>query len=161
MAWRLPRREWEAGRGAANRRALNRRVRRGPAPGVLAYDSDEPVGWCAIAPREEYVALERSRVLAPVDDRSVWSVSCFFVARTHRRQGLGLVLLRAALAHARRHGARLVEGYPVEPKAGWADVFAWTGIISTFLEAGFVEVRRRSPGRPIVRRALRPPRPGR
>src|SRR5688572_10778890 len=125
------------------------------APGVLAYDGDEPVAWCAIAPREAYPRLERSRVMAPVDERPVWSVTCFFVARDHRRRGLTVALLRAAARFAAERGARIVEGYPIEPGARQPDAFVYTGLASAFLAAGFEEVARRSPTRPVMRRAVR------
>jgi GNAT superfamily N-acetyltransferase len=152
MAWRLPRSEWEAGKGEANRRSFRRIVRRGPPPGVLAYSGDTPIGWCAVAPRLEYVVLERSRVLRPLDDTPVWSVSCFFVQRGFRRRGVSVDLLRAAVDFVREQGGRVVEGYPVIPKKGsMPDTFAWTGLLRTFLEAGFVEMPRWSQSRPIVR----------
>jgi len=124
---------------------------------VLAYHDGRPIGWCAIAPREEYVALARSRVLKPVDDSSVWSVSCFFVARPYRRRGVTTQLLRGAVSYAASRGARLVEGYPTAPRGGLPDVFVWTGLPGSFEKAGFREVARRSPTRPIMRRTVRPP----
>ena len=156
MWWRLRRAEWTKGRGAGNRRALKRIVEGGEAPGIIAYFRGRPVGWCAIAPREKYAALERSRILRPVDDRPVWSVPCFYISRDHRRAGLTSKLLEAAVAHARRRGARIVEGYPVDPRAGrLADLFAFTGLASAFRKAGFTEVARRSVTRPIMRRRTR------
>ena len=145
------------GYGAANRRALRREVEGGSVPGLLAYAGREPVGWCALAPRETYGTLGRSRILKPVDDREVWSVVCFFIAKEHRGAGVGTALLKAAVDHARRQGARCLEGYPVEPKKGrMPEVFAFTGIASIFRRAGFREVARRSETRPIFRRNLRP-----
>lgn len=157
MAWRLPRAAYDRGKGARNKARLKALLRAGPPPGVLAFADGQAVGWCAIAPREAYPVLARSRVLSPVDDRPVWSVSCFFVARGFRRQGLARRLLEGAVSLAAAHGARLVEGYPVEPKSGAVpDVFAWTGLPGTFLAAGFREVARRSATRPIMRRGVRP-----
>lgn len=159
MVWRLPKREWlanKANSGAGNRRALKRIVDSGDAPGVLAYAGGEPIGWCAVAPRSVYVALERSRTLKPVDDRPVWSVSCLFIARAWRRQGVAAKLLDAAAKFARARGARIIEGYPVEPYSEkMPDVFAWTGLKSSFERAGFREVSRHAPARPILRRVLR------
>jgi GNAT superfamily N-acetyltransferase len=157
MAWRLPKREWEAGKGEPNRRALRRIVTKGPPPGLLAYKGGEAIGWCAVAPRQEYVVLERSRVLRPLDDIPVWSVSCLFVKRPYRRQGVSVALLRAAVAFVRKQGGTVIEGYPVQPKTGsMPDTFAWTGLLAAFLEAGFVEMPRWSPSRPIVRCAIGP-----
>jgi GNAT superfamily N-acetyltransferase len=151
---RLGSADFARGKGEGNKRALRRVVEAGERPGIIAYRGREPVGWCALAPRETYVRFERSRVLAPVDDRPVWSVVCFFVAREHRGQGITVQLLREAVRHAQQRGATLVEGYPVDPKSGKSpDAFVWTGLASAFRKAGFREVERRSPTRPIMRRA--------
>jgi len=151
MWWRLPRAEYEAGRGERNRRALRRIVASDTAPGVLAYAGKEPVGWCAVEPRSAYPRLARARTLKPVDDAPVWSITCFFVARRWRGKGVARALALAAVEHARSRGARLVEAYPVDPRGELADAFAYTGLASTFLRAGFREVARRSRTRPIVR----------
>ena len=153
MAWRLPPKEWKAGKGARNKRALKRLVSGHDAPGVLAYLGRTPVGWCAVAPRSAYSHLVRSRVLRPVDDQPVWSISCLFVLKPHRRQGLSVRLLEAAVALAAKGGARIVEGYPTQPYAqNVPDPFLWTGTVSAFRRAGFAEVTRRSTNRPIMRR---------
>jgi GNAT superfamily N-acetyltransferase len=124
---------------------------------VLAYAGAEPVGWCAVAPRQDYIALGRSRVLAPVDDQPVWSISCLFVARPYRRQGISVRLLKAAAQLARDRGASIVEGYPVEPyTANMPAPFAWTGLVAAFQQAGFKEVLRRSSARPIMRLKCKP-----
>ena len=158
MYWRLPRAGYEAGKGASNRRAFRRIVGSGHVPGVLAYADGQPVGWCAVGPRESFPTLERSRTLRPVDDRPVWSVTCFFIARPRRRQGLSVRLLDAAVAYARTQGATVVEGYPSVPRKGsrLADAFAWTGVVRTFERAGFREAARPSEARRIMRKALRP-----
>ncbi len=155
MFWRSPPREFKAGKGHGNRMAIRRLARSDRPPGILAYDGDTAVGWCAIAPREDYPALARSRILKPVDDRSVWSVSCFFIDKCYRRQGVSVSLLNAAVEFAESHGAKIVEGYPVEPtteKFYAAD--AWTGFARAFKRARFVECARRSPTRPIMRRVI-------
>jgi GNAT superfamily N-acetyltransferase len=160
MAWRLPRKEWEAGKGAGNRKRLRTLIRMNGRPGVIAYHGREPVGWCAVAPRRDYPALARSRVLKPVDDSPVWSVSCLFVLRPWRRQGLSAALLSAAAAHAASRGARIVEGYPVIPYSKEAPgAFLWTGTPGAFERAGFREVHRWSKARPIVRLEVRRPTP--
>jgi GNAT superfamily N-acetyltransferase len=152
---RLTRAEFRAGVGAPNKRALRRIVAAGEPPGVLAYVNGEPAGWCAVGPRAGYRRLEASRILQPVDERPVWSIVCFFVARPFRRQGLSVRLLDAAARHAASRGATLVEGYPTDARAKQADAFVWTGLASAFERAGFAEVARRSRTRPIMRRAVR------
>ena len=155
MWYRLPRSAWTMQKGEGNRRAFRKLVATGSPTGVLAYLDKEPVGWCAVAPRKDYVRLAGSRVLKPVDDRPVWSVSCFYVAKAHRRSGLTEQLLRAAVEYARKHGAKIVEGYPHDPPAGEVpDAFAYTGFFSAFRKAGFEEVVRRSERRPIMRREI-------
>jgi GNAT superfamily N-acetyltransferase len=153
MAWRLPPKVWNAQKGSRNRAALRRIVAKGPPPGMLAYDGVEPVGWCAIAPRESYLHLSRSRVLQPMDATPVWSVSCLFVRKEYRRRGVATALLRSAAQFAYRRGAPAVEGYPVIPYSdSMPAAFAWTGTVANFKAAGFHEVARNSAKRPIMRR---------
>lgn len=156
MFWRRPRKEFDAGKGAGNKSALRRIVNAGEKPGIIAYNGKEPIAWCAVAPRERYVALERSRILKPVDAQPVWSISCLFIMKSYRRKGVSSQLLRAAVAFAAKQGARVVEGYPVEPSMEkMPDPFLWHGIPSAFKAAGFKEVLRRSKSRPIMRFEIR------
>jgi GNAT superfamily N-acetyltransferase len=159
MLWRLSRKRFDAQKGAGNKRAMRALVREGCEPGLLAYRGERAIGWCALAPRADYPALERSRVLSPVDDHPCWSVACLFVHREFRGQGVATALLRAAAEHARERGAEILEGYPVEPRGSQRipPAFAWTGIPSAFRAAGFREVARRSPTRPIMRMRCRRP----
>ena len=152
MLWRLTRKEFEQQKGETNRQAMQAIVDSGDIPGLLAYSKKQPVAWCSVAPRERFPALERSRVLKKIDDEPVWSISCFFIHKDFRKQGLSVSLLEAAVDYVNNRGGRIVEGYPVEPKKGkTADVFAWTGLASFFIKAGFVECARRSESRPIMR----------
>jgi GNAT superfamily N-acetyltransferase len=139
----------------ANRAAMKSLVQGGAVPGLIGYRDGEPVGWVSLGPREEYRRLENSRVMAAVDAKHVWSIICFVVPSLHRRQGVARALLRGAIAHARRAGATLLEAYPIDPRRSDADAF-WFGTKSMYDAEGFVEVARRSPGRPVMRKALRP-----
>jgi len=152
MWWRLERARWDKQRGEKNRRALQKIVATEVPTGVLAYLGQEPVGWCAVAPREHYSRLARSRVLRPVDDQPVWSATCFFVRKEYRRSGLTRQLLQAAVQFAHKHGAKIIEGYPQGTRRGeMPDAFAYTGFASVFQQAGFEEVARRSATRPVMR----------
>ncbi|HKE57499.1 MAG TPA: GNAT family N-acetyltransferase [Pyrinomonadaceae bacterium] len=152
MFWRVPRKQFEAGKGAINKRGLRDLVIKGGKPGVIAYLGKEPIGWCAVAPRADYVGLERSKILSPVDAKLVWSISCLFVKRPYRRQGVSTYLIREAVKLAVSRGAAVVEGYPVEPAGNkMADPFLWHGVASAFKAAGFREVARRADTRPIMR----------
>lgn len=154
MWWRLSRPVWDKQRGKKNRAAFRKLVASGVPTGVLGYVKNAPVGWCAVAPRADYVRLERSRILKAVDDRQVWSVTCFFVAKQYRRKGMTEQLLKAAVEYAREQGAKTVEGYPKDAQSReLADAFAYTGFVSAFRSAGFKEVARRSETRPIMRRS--------
>lgn len=148
MWWRRSSSEYQANKGAGNKRAFRKIVEKGPVPGILAYDGDVAVGWCAVRPREEYPRLEKARTLNSIDGQPVWSVSCFFIRRGYRRKGLSVKLLHAVKKHVRASGGALIEGYPGASDA--PDTFSWTGRLPAFERAGFKVVAR--PGaRAIVR----------
>ena len=148
--------QFEKHKGSGNKRAFKKRVSAGQELGLIAYAGREPVGWCAFGPRERYVRLANSRILKPIDEQAVWSLVCFFVAKDFRRSGISVELVRAAARHAKKRGARILEGYPVEPKEETMPAaFAWTGLATAFRKAGFKEVLRRSETRPIMRKGLR------
>jgi GNAT superfamily N-acetyltransferase len=152
MWFRLTRAEFDQQKGEGNRLCMQEIVKAGEVPGLLAYHAGVPVAWCSVGRRENFPVLDRSRVLKRVDDQPVWSVVCFFIHKKYRRMGLSVELLRGAVEYAHSQGARIIEGYPVDPKRGKAaDVFAFTGLLGTFLAVGFVEVMRRSETRPIMR----------
>ena len=153
MLWRLPRKQFESQKGEVNRLSMQVIVHSGEVPGILAYNNKQAVGWCAVGPRSSYPALERSRILKPVDEQPCWSIACLFIHKAFRKQGISTALLDYASDYARSQGATIIEGYPVEPKTDkeMAPAFAWTGIAKAFIRAGFKEVKRRSPTRPIMR----------
>ena len=151
MYWRSHASDYNKLKGEGNKKAIRKIVKK-TSPGIIAYADGKPAGWCAVAPRSEYVRLEKSRVLKPVDEKPVWSIVCFFIQKEFRYKGLSKQLLKSAVDFALSNGARIVEGYPVESKGKKIpDVFAWTGFSRTFVKAGFKEVERRSEVRPIMR----------
>ena len=155
MYWRLTHAEFERRKGAGSKRALKSLVSKKRVPGVIAYAGRTAIGWCSFGPRAEFVRLERSRILKPVDDEPVWSIVCLFVVKDYRKQGVSRKLIEGAAENARRRGASCIEAYPVEPqKDPMPPVFAFTGIASAYRKAGFSEVARRSPTRPIMRLVL-------
>ena len=156
MWWRLSRSQFMKQRGEENKKALKNIVDSGNIPGIIAYLKEQPIGWCAISPREAYPSLERSRLLKRVDDKPVWSVVCFFVAKRFRHKGLTIRLLEAVVDYVRSNKGAILEGYPVESKSGkMPDPFVYTGVSSAFRKAGFCEVLRRSENRPIMRYVIR------
>jgi GNAT superfamily N-acetyltransferase len=142
----------------SNRDALYREVALASiAPGLLAYVDDQPVGWTRVGPRSDFPRVSANRALTRVltEDPGVWWVTCFAVDQRHRRAGIGLRLLQAAVEFAREHGAAAVEGHPVDVAAlraarvGGSAVF--TGTVAMFSAAGFTEVARTHPARPLMR----------
>ena len=152
MFWRLTRKEFERHKGEGNRKAMKAIVEAGKIPGILAFAQDRAVAWCSVAPREHFTALARSRILKPLDNLPVWSISCFFVEKNYRHKGLSTQMIKAAVDYVKKNGGSVVEAYPVEPKKDkMPDAFAWTGLASAFIKAGFRECARRSETRPIMR----------
>lgn len=152
MTWRLKKSEFDKQKGAGNKKAMKKMVSGGKEPGIIAYYQGTPVGWCAVAPRTEFIRLEGSRVLAPLDDQPVWSITCFFITKEFRRKGLSTELLKAVIAYCKKKKVKILEAYPAEPYADNVPAaFAWTGFPSAFLKAGFTEAVRRSKTRPIMR----------
>lgn len=155
MWWRQSRSQFNQNKGEPNRKAMHRIVQAGELPGLLAYQDGKPIGWVCVAPREQFVRLANSRVLAPVDDQPVWSVVCFFIARAERRSGLSAALLDAAAEYAFDQGATIVEGYPVRAYSSkMPDAFAYTGLEEIFERAGFKVAIQRGKSRAIWRRRL-------
>ena len=155
MWWRLTRARFECQHGEPNRLAMKAVVDSGVVPGIIGYAEGQPVAWCSVAPREDFGALNRSRILKPIDDQPVWSIVCFFVARSHRGEGAMDGLIRAAVRYAADHGALAVEAYPTVPRSGRVPpVSSYMGFPSVFEAAGFVEVASPSPARRIMRLRL-------
>ena len=138
--------------GTQNKAALREVVKRGPPPGLLAFDGDLAVGWCQLTPRDALPWLDREWRLARVDAEPVWSLSCFYVRKGYRKRGVTSALIAAALKAARRAKAPALEAYPVD--AEQTATTSFTGYASTFARAGFKTVARRVPPRPIMRHDL-------
>jgi GNAT superfamily N-acetyltransferase len=152
MSWRLRSADFEKNKGTLNKMAMKNLVEKKEQTGILAYYGKEPVGWCSFAPREIFVKLNKSKVLSPVDDEAVWSITCFFIKKEFRRKGLSSELLSAVIEYSRKKQVKILEGYPTVPYSkSIPAAFAWTGIPESFLKAGFTEVKRRSKSRPIMR----------
>ncbi|MCQ3939038.1 MAG: GNAT family N-acetyltransferase [Chloroflexi bacterium] len=155
MYWKLRGKAFDENKGEGNRQMQKSIVDAKIIPGLLAYSEGYPVGWVAVEPRSQYPKLAHSRVLKPIDDREVWSITCLFVEKKHRRKGVAVELIKAAVEHARNHGAQIVEGYPVDAKKNSPPPFVFTGTASAFKQAGFKEAARPSPSRLIFRYAVK------
>ena len=88
----------------------------------------------------------------------MWWITCFAVDSRHRRSGVGAALLRGAVEFARKNGATAVEGHPGDVaglKAARVSGSAlYTGTVAMFTAAGFTEVARTAPTRPVMRRDI-------
>lgn len=138
------------GSGSANQRqrdAMTKLARR-RAPGLLAFEGDEPVGWIAVAPRSELGRIEASRATPRVDDEDVWVIPCITVRKTARGRGIAVALIRAAVTYATENGAPAVEAYPRAGAMRTGDDNAYFGTEPLFRRAGFQIVREPLKNRP-------------
>jgi GNAT superfamily N-acetyltransferase len=146
MFWRLRRTDFSRQTDDEKKAALQAHTAGRLAPGVLAYVAGKAIGWCSVGPREDFVALEHSRILKRLDDQPVWSIVCFFVATPFRKKGVMAELLRGAVAYAKQNGAQVIESYPLDlqshqPAGQKLPGFnSYMGIASVFQAAGFVKV---------------------
>lgn len=154
MWYRMTNAEFKKSRVEGHKNGIQALVQSGAEPGLIAYADGIPAGWVTIAPREEYVRLETSKVMAPVDDAPVWSIPCFFIHRDFRRMGLMAKLIQVAVKHAQGKGAKIVEAYPYDGPDKLSAASAFMGLASTFRKLGFVEVARRAENHPVMRLIL-------
>jgi GNAT superfamily N-acetyltransferase len=155
MWWRSRRSESSPAR---NKAAFKKIVAKGPPPGLLAFDAGLAVGWCQLTPRSDLPTLDRSRMLTAVDDLPVWSLSCFYIRKGRRGQGIMTALIDAAIGVAERAGAPALEAYPWDTKEKKGASTVYTGLAKNFARAGFKTVARRAVHRPIMRYDLKPAR---
>jgi GNAT superfamily N-acetyltransferase len=153
MYWRIGNR-YRSQLPEVNKAAFHSLVQAGPPPGLLAFAGDLPVGWCQLTPRSDLPHLDRTWRLKRIDDLPVWSLSCLYVRKGYRRQGVSFALVAAAVEVARRAGAPALEAYPLD--AALTPSASGTGFVSTFKRAGFDVVARHVPPRPIVRYSFQP-----
>ncbi|WP_248147586.1 GNAT family N-acetyltransferase [Microbacterium aoyamense] len=154
--WTLTNAQFQAASQAEKRELLAGDLEAEVSPALIAYVDGEAAGWVRVSPRTIQQRIARTKMIKdatsePMDDPTVWAVSCFVVRKEHRGQGLNAKLLGAAIDHARAHGARVIEGYPVDAAVGkHPSNDLYHGALSTFVDAGFEEVARPKPDRPIV-----------
>lgn len=155
MTWRAERAVYDKQKGDGNRRAIRKLVDSGAPTGILAFHDGEPAGWISVAPREQFVYLARTRTLQPPDNKPVWSITCFFIAKPYRNRGLAAELVNAAAKWAKSQGCETLEGYPIVTRADEVPpVFAWTGLPKTFEKCGFTDCKVPSKSRLLVRKSL-------
>jgi ribosomal protein S18 acetylase RimI-like enzyme len=108
---------------------------------MLGYLGDDVVGWLGFSPKSLVPRLQNSRTLPRDEPESwptTWSVMCFTVRVGFRKRGIARALLHGAVGYAFEHGARVVEGYPVDSEGGRVPVnAAYVGTVDLFSSAGF------------------------
>lgn len=153
--WMLRNKDFQAATTDERRELLRGDLAATPASALIAYVDGIAAGWVKVSPRPDQPRLAATRAFQqspePFDDESVWAITCFVVRKEFRGHGLARRLLDAAVEHARSHGARLIEGYPVDTDAGkTSSNDLYHGALSSFEDAGFIEVARPGARRPIV-----------
>ncbi|MGH8019967.1 MAG: GNAT family N-acetyltransferase [Opitutaceae bacterium] len=155
--WRMPRTEWRAAKAAGNKAALEAQARAGKKPGLMGYDAaNAPAGWVSLGPREDFPGLRNSRFFGDTEDApGLWSIVCFYVPAKQRGRGIAEAMLAGAIGYARKQRVRTLEAYPWDLGAKNAAVSSlYVGTLRMFQEAGFREVSRKAPHRPVVRLEL-------
>jgi len=145
MVWRPLDGPRQAVKGPGRKRALKAMVEARTPVGLVGYHDGEPVAWCSIAPRDTHIKLSEAQ-----DDgeEGVWSVTCFFIRRDHRGQGLSAQMLEAAIAHAKKRGAKVVESYPVDPDS---PSYRFMGFVPLYQSHGFTPAGRTGKRRHVMR----------
>jgi GNAT superfamily N-acetyltransferase len=153
MYYRLSRSDFKEGKAEdGNKNSMKAIVWEGNPTGILAICEDQAIAWCAFAPREDYIKLEKSRVHKRIDNRPVWSITCFFIDKNFRQMGISVELIKGVIKFARQEGISIIEAYPTIPTTNHLpDSFLWIGLYSSFKKAGFKIVDRTSKNRPMVR----------
>ena len=153
MYYRLKKSDFLEGKvNDGNKTAMKNIVWKNKPTGFLGFYEGQAIAWCAFAPREDFIKLENSRVHKRIDDKVVWSVTCFFIHKDFRRHGISVELLKGVAKYAKRNGIKIIEAYPTIPtQERLPDSFAWIGLYKSFERAGFEIADKTSKNRPLVR----------
>jgi len=152
MFFRLPYNTFQANKPEGNKKIMKQLVNKGEPQGLIAFINDQPVGWIAMAPREDYMKIENSRVFKRIDDKPVWSITCFFIKKEFRHNGLSKQLIKGAIDFAKKKSIKTLEAYPAIPYAEKVPhPFLWVGVLSAFIKNGFRIVKQSSKSRAMVR----------
>ena len=152
MYFRLPYKEFQENKPDGNKKMMRHLVNKGKPQGLIASTDQEPIGWIAMAPREDYMKLEKARVFKRFDDKPVWSITCFFIKKQFRHMGLSRQLIKGAVDFAKRKKIKTLEAYPAIPyDEKVPHAFLWVGVLSSFINNGFKIVKQQSKSRAMVR----------
>lgn len=152
MFFRLPYKNFQENKPDGNKEMMKELVNKSQPQGLIASLNKQPVGWIALAPREDYMKLENSRVFKRIDDKPVWSITCFFIKKEFRRMGLSQQLIKGAVDFAKKKRIKTLEAYPAIPyNEKVPHAFLWVGVLSSFVKNGFKIVQQHSKSRAMVR----------
>jgi GNAT superfamily N-acetyltransferase len=152
MLFRLPYKNFQQNKPDGNKKLMETLVNEGNPAGLIAIAGNEPAGWIAMAPREDYIKIERAKNFKRIDDKPVWSITCFFVKKEFRKMGLSIQLIKAAIDFAKKKNIKVLEAYPAIPYSDKVPPpFLWVGVLSAFLQCGFKIVRQSGRSRAMVR----------
>ena len=153
MYYRLSKTDFQEGKtDDGNKRAIQEIIWNEKPVGLIGLLDGQAIAWCAFAPREHFIKLEKSRVHKRIDNKDVWSIPCLFIDKYYRRSGVSVQLLIGAIKYAKVNGIKIIEAYPTIPtQTSIPDSFGWIGIFKSFERAGFEIVDRTSKNRRMVR----------
>lgn len=155
MWFMMPVKAFHANGAQMNQRAFRELLEHDPFPlGLIAYDKDEPIGWCAVGPRSRYARAIKTPSYEgrdPDEDDHVWLTPCFVVKKEARGQGVMQAMLKAACALATEHGAVAVEGFPFAASGNRESKVAQVGFESVFAKCGFSVSRKTTAKRVVMR----------
>lgn len=154
MQCRLQADEFKAGRGEANRLAMKKLVESGCTLGIIAYNDNEPIGWCSLGDQKDFSQLPKYHESQIIDDKT-WIIFCLYIRRGWRRKGVKRALLKYLIAYCKTKGAKVLESHQCNSTfSKYPDNFAWTGIEKAYKAVGFVKIDDSINKRPIMRYEL-------
>ena len=152
MYFRMSSTEFRNGKYEGHKGRMHEIVKAGKPTGLIATLNEEAVGWIAVAPREDYRRIENSRVFRRLDDKAVWSVTCFFIKKEFRNKGLSEQMIKGLIDYAKKKKIKTLEAYPAIPYSDKVPApFLWVGILSAFTKSGFQIIQQNGKSRAMVR----------
>ena len=141
------------------RRAAKRTlVSKGQAHAALVYDGETCVGWCQFGSPAELPEIKNKKnyEATRVGDPPPWRLTCFFVDRHHRKQGVAAAGLRGALEQIAQLGGGVVEAYPENTSGKMVSpTFLHAGTLAMFERAGFKPDRQIGKNKWVMRKTVR------
>ncbi|MBS1599147.1 MAG: GNAT family N-acetyltransferase [Bacteroidetes bacterium] len=152
MLFRLSYKEFQSNKPHGNKLLMQKIVFASKPTGLMAIYNDKAIGWIAFAPREDYIKIEKARTLKRIDDKPVWSITCFFIRKEFRRMGISKIMIKSLLDYAKKKNIKTLEAYPAIPYDDKVPPpFLWVGVLSAFLQNGFKIVQQNGKSKAIVR----------